>query len=276
MTGALRHLHVRSAELSPWVEQLKALERDVWYPIDDGKDRFVLSHGDAYHPFFSAMGQAHFVLALAGDEVVGCVAAVRKKVRGPRGGEVAAAYLGDLKVARAWRGRGVPASLLFFALKTWSRAPFELSWRFAFGAAMRGAKGDVMRSARGVTPMKLGAAVAVLDVYFEPPARLAQLDVSTAPQLRLEGLLDLSPAEQREVVSTAGSKDYVLESSGKPWALLHLPRGPAGWGASHASYLQRFLASQGVRPGAACTVYGLSTSFGTWNAAWVHLATSEI
>lgn len=294
--------HVRASDLGPWVSQLRELERDISYPIDDGRDRFVLSHGEAYHPFFSAMGDAHFALALAGGRVVGCVAAVRKPVRVRDDEEVAAAYVGDLKVAPDWRGRGVPARLLLFALGEWARAPRQLSWRFAFGAAMRGARGDVMRAARGLSPLRLGGAFATLHVYFVEPARLAALSTTGAPASPTGGL-DLSPTASAEVVSTAGAKDFVLESTGRPWPLVHLPRGPARWGASHAAALQRggerllreglagpacfaldarlvherrFLAQQGVEPGAVATVYAFSTTTRTRGAPWVHLATSEI
>ena len=294
--------HVEAHALHPYVEDLRSLERDVSYPIDDGKDRFVLSHGDAYHPFFSSMGEAHFVLALEQGRVVGCIAAVRKPVRAPDG-VVDGVYLGDLKVAKAWRGRGVPARMLFFALKVWARAPRRLSWRFAFGAAMRGERGDVMNAAKGVTPMKLGAPFARLNVYFVEPAKLAALKVEGAPSTPTSAGLDLSPGVTVDVVSTLGSKDFVLESTKQPWPLVHLPRGPAGWGRSHADSLRHagqrlmaqaakgpacfaldsrlvnehdFLRRQGLEPGAVATVYAFSTTTRTRRAAWVHLATSEI
>jgi GNAT superfamily N-acetyltransferase len=299
---SLTFLHLTPSELAPWVAGLAALERDVSYPIDDGRDRFVLNHGAAYHPFFSSMGDAHFILAVERDQVVGCIVGVRKPVRSPRG-EVDAVYLGDLKVAKAWRGRGVPAKLLAFALSRWVRRPGRLSWRLAFGAAMRGDTGDVMRAARGASLMKLGAAMATLDVYFVPPATLGGLRVSGAPRPRLQGGLDLSPAVTQDLVSTAGAKDFVLQSTGAPWTLVHLPAGPASWGESHAAYLVRgaqrlvergepgpvcfaldqrrqaerdFLAQQGLTAGAVCTVYGFSTTRRTRGADWVHLATSEI
>lgn len=299
---SLRLLHVRPGELGPWVEQLRALERDISYPLDDGRERFVLSHGAAYHPFFSAMGDAHFLLALDGERVVGCLAGVRKPIRTP-GGEVPAAYLGDLKVHRDWRGRGLPARLLARALAL-SVGDWEaLHWRFAFGAAMRGARGDVMRAAKGVNLMKLARPHATLDLYFVAPDTLARLDVQGAPAPPSIPGLDLSPAETRDVVSTLGAKDFVLESTGQPWPLVHLPRGPSGWGASHAAYLRRggealvregapgpacfgldrrleaeraFLASRGLEPGAVCTVYALATTRKVRGSHWVHLATSEI
>lgn len=299
---SLRLLHLRPDELAPWVERLRALERDISYPLDDGRDRFVVSHGAAYHPFFSSLGDAHFLLALDGERLVGCLAGVRKPVHAP-GGEVPAAYLGDLKVHRDWRGRGLPARLLARALalslRDWSR----LHWRFAFGAAMRGANGDVMRAARGVNLMKLGRPHATLDLYFVAPRALAALDVRGAPATPSAPGLDLSPAATRDVVSTLGTKDFVLQSTGRPWPLVHLPRGPAGWGDSHAAYLRRggeallrehapgpacfgldqrlgaeraFLAARGLQPGAVCTVYALATTPRARGARWVHLATSEI
>ncbi len=295
---SLRVLHLRPADLAPYVTQLQALERDISYPLD--ADRFVLSHGGAYHPFFSALGEAHFLVALEGEQVVGCVVGVRKPVLTPRG-EVMGAYLGDLKVHRAWRGRGVPARLLARALALSLRKWSALHWRFAFGAAMRGERGDVMRSAKGLSLLRLGRPFALLDVYFASPAQLATLDVQGAPSTPQVGGLDLSPAAQVDVVSTLGTKDFVLQSTLKPWPLVHLPRGPSGWGVSHAAYLRRggvqvgnapgpvcfaldrklhaereFLASRGLSPGAVTTVYALSTSRKTNGLAWTHLATSEI
>lgn len=298
----LRVLHLSPGALGPWAARLGALERDISYPIDDGRDRFVLDHGLAYHPFFSGQGDAHFLLAVDEDALVGCIVGVRKPIETPTG-PVESVYLADLKVATPWRGRGVPARLLTSALGLWARSPRRLSWRFAFGAAMRGERGDVMRAARGLSPMKLGAAVALLDVYFVEPGRLAALEVTGAPPPMTGGGLDLSPAVTQDVVSTAGAKDFVLQSTGAPWPLVHLPAGPHRWGRSHADYLARggralvaakapgpacfaldvrrlaereFLSAQGIRPGAACTVYGFSTTGRTRGAAWVHLATSDI
>ncbi|MBL8957165.1 MAG: GNAT family N-acetyltransferase [Myxococcaceae bacterium] len=299
---SVRLVHVRPHELAPYRAQLLELERDISYPIDQGRDRFVISHGDAYHPFFSAMGDAHFLLALDEDRLVGCLAGVRKPIVTPHGA-VPAAYCADLKLHRDYRGRGIVARLwakaLTLSLGRWS----ELHWRFAFGAAMRDAKGDVMRAARGLNVMRLASAFARLDLYFVAPERLAALDPTGAPPTPTSPGVNLSPTATGEVVSTAGKKDFVLQSTGRPWPLVHLAQGPSGWGASHAAYLQRagarlaserasgpvcfgldprlgaeraFLASRGLQPGALCTVYGLSTTVRTLGGAWVHLATSEI
>lgn len=299
---SLELLHLRPDTLGPFVPQLRALERDVSYPVADGGDRFVISHGETYHPFFSAMGEAHFLLAVARGEVVGCVAGVRKAVTGPHGA-VPSVYLGDLKVRPDWRGRGVPARMLARALTLSLRDWRRLHWRFAFGAAMRGATGDVMRSARGLSLLRLGTTFARLHVYFVAPERLATLDPAGAPAPPRTAGLDLSPEVTAEVTDRHGAKDFVLQSTGLPWTLVHLPLAPSRWGTTHAEYLRRageglvargapgpacfalderlvaereFLAARGVTPGAGCTVYGFATTRRVGGAAWVHLATSEI
>jgi hypothetical protein len=150
--------------------------------------------------------------------------------------------------------------------------------------------------------MKLGRPFATLNVYFVEPRRLAELRVSDAPAPPVGGL-DLSPTQHGEVVSTLGAKDFVLQSTGAPWPLVHLPAGPSRWGASHAAYLRAgasrlvadgapgpacfaldvrlareraFLEAQGVVPGAVATVYAFATTRRASGAPWVHLATSEI
>ena len=118
----LRFVHVTAEGLGPYLSSLRALERGIRYPIADGADHFTIDHGEAYHPFFSRLGEAHFLLALRGDEVVGSVAGVLRAVRaGER--EVQALYLCDLKLAAQERGQGVARRLLQRGLFEIARHP---------------------------------------------------------------------------------------------------------------------------------------------------------
>ncbi|MBI3723839.1 GNAT family N-acetyltransferase, partial [bacterium] len=181
------------------------------------------------------------------------------------------------------------------------------SWRFAYFAAMRGARGDVTRSARRLSPLRAFRPLAELLLYFEPGEKLARLSLDGAPAPPPHGGLDLSPAfaagDETPLVTTDGRKDFVLASSGKPWPLVHLPCGPSRWKPTLAAYLRRsgealvaragesvacfaidrrladhadWLALAGFAPGAVCTVYALSCPPWQGKPAWVHLATSEI
>lgn len=300
---------VDAAGLAPFASELAALEAAITYPIDDGRDRFAIDHGLDYHPFFSRMGDARFLLARDGGRVVGSVAAVFRDAYEP-GGHRPGVYLCDFKLAPSHRGTGLGRRMAAHALH---RAVTDRSlwrWHLAWAAAMRGERGDVMRSARGLHPARLLRAGATLAVYFTPAARLAALDPRDCPPPPRSPGLDLSPTVTREcrgpgVVTTAGRKDLRLASSGRPWPLHHLALGPRDWAPSWGHWLQScgaflthtagrdavacltldhrlddhrtWLAAQGVHPGATCTVYVLRIP---WLRApdtrWVHLSPSEI
>jgi hypothetical protein len=302
-------VHVDAAGLRPWVEGLRALEREISYPIADGADRFRIDHGADYHPFFSAMGEAHFLVAFEGDRVIGTMAGVKKEGE-ILGARHVTAYVADLKIAASHRGRGLVTKMLFFALKEalTPKNRHYRTWRYVYGAAMRGQKGDVLRSAKGLSLMRLTHPAAELAVYFVPPERLAAIDPSGAPPPPGPDGLDLSPdaisrSDEAGTVTTRGAKDLRLDSTAKPWPLFHLPLGPRHWLPSHGAYLRgaaramalrgdpgpacfaidlrladhvAWLESQGVTPGARCTIHALGRRPIPRRIPWIHLATSEI
>jgi hypothetical protein len=290
----MRLVHLRGGELSPYQAGLRRLEAGVSYPLDH--DRFRIDHGERYAAFFERMGEAHFLLALDGDEVVGTFGGVGKWAQsGER--RVPSVYGADWKIAPAWRGGRLAPKFMWTGIRNaWSRdVP---SWRLAYVAAMRGSRGDVMRSAPRWSPMRLASPAARLAVYFTPRAALS-LDPTGCPTIAAGGL-DLSPDLTEVVTSTAGAKDLILESTGQPWPLWHLPLGPRAWTPSFAHYLRSaaerlpagatacfaldqrlsavidWLAARGISAGATCTVYMFRLPFSPRPEPWVHLATSEI
>lgn len=291
--------------ISPYVPELRRLEESIRYPIADGADHFFIDHGPEYHPFFSALGDARFLLALRGERVIASIAGVLRDVSvGGRG--FRALYLCDLKVAPDERGRGLSRRLIQLGLGHVVRDRDLRQTRFFYGAAMRGAEGDVMQSARGVHPFRMGSSSARLQLYFASPEALARLELAGAPPPpRAPGAVlgGASPVEAPGFCSTAGRKDLRLVSSGQPWPLIHLPLGPEAWLPSWGAYLRRcgeaivsrglpgsacfaiderlsehisWLSAQGITPGAVCTVYSLRLSLRPAAVSWVHLPTSEI
>lgn len=302
-------LHTRivgAAALGPYVAGLRRLEADISYPIEDGRRRFSIDHGPDYHPFFSEMGEASFLVATSADgAVAGCLACVAKPARvGARA--LATAYLADLKIDPALRGRGVGRSLLTRALGHAFAAPRLLDWDLAYGVAMRGERGDVMRAVGGRSPAAAARVLARQHVYFAPPALLAGLDTRAAPAPPSgEVVLDLSARPRELFESTAGKKDLRVVGGGD-LPLVHFGRGPGGWGGPHAAYLAAaaralgpraegalacfaldvrlarevaFLGRAGVHPAAAATVWGLFRPLRLARRPrfeYVHVATSEI
>ncbi len=297
----MKLLHLRPADLPPYQAGLERLESGIRYPIGDGADHFRIDHGARYASFFERMGAAHFLLAVDGDEVVGNFAGVGKWVEGG-GRRVPAVYGADWKIAPAWRGGKLAQRFLWTGLSK-IFDPDIPRWRLTYVAAMRGARGDVMRSASRWSPMKLGRPAARLAVYFVPRERLMTIDPANCPSVAPGGL-DLSPdaiANPPGVTSTAGCKDLRLESTGRPWPLVHLPLGPRAWRPSFGAYLRRaadalpdgvtacfalderltdltsWLRARQVTPGAGCTVYMFRLPLlSPRPEPWIHLATSEI
>lgn len=295
------------AGIAPYAAGLRRLEQGIRYPLGDGADHFVIDHGAEYFPFFSALGEARFLLMLRGDEVVGSIAGVVRPVL-EAGRPVQALYLCDLKLAAAERGRGHSRRLLWRGLVELLRTPALRRCRLIYGASMRGERGDVMRSARGLHPFRIGRPGARFRLYFAAPERLAALDVARAPPPPTSPGLELGPAPGAPLtapglLSTAGRKDLRLVSSGEPWPLVHLPLGPSSWGGSWGAYLRAcgaalvargrpavacfslderladhagWLAAQGVDAGASCALHSLRLPPRARRTAWAHLPTSEI
>lgn len=304
--SATRCLVLRAGELAPFVPGLRAIERTQKYPIADGADHFTIDHGEAYHPFFTALGDPRFLVALDGERVVGTLAGVLREAS-VGGRTVPSAYVCDLKVDREYRGGRVTRAMYAHGLWQLARDPELRQWRVLYGAAMRGARGDVFRSMKHpLHPARIFAPWARLHVYFATPSSLAKLPATGAPVFTgAPSGVDLSPEASRGpiTVSTRGRKDFRIESTGLPWALVHLPWGPARWGANLGAWLRegadavhahgdgalacfalderfdahvRWLAKHGVEPGAVCTVYACALPPAPRRPAWVHLATHEI
>lgn len=295
-----RFVHVTEEGVAPYASSLRALEASIRYPLADGADHFTIDHGAQYHPFFSRLGEAHFLLALQNDRVVGSIVGVIRQVSCD-GSPLSALYLCDLKVAADVRGHGVARRMLQHGVVEILKHPRARKARLLYGAAMRAASGDVMRTARGFNPLRLGAHLASLRLYFVEPRRLAALqgegpEVPRLPALELSGGAD-------PVVDTRGAKDLRLASTGKPWPLVHLTLAPwkatGGWGSwlrvcgealaarpdaplaclaldERLEAHHRWLGAAGIEPGAGCTVYGLALSRRVRAAGLLHLATSEI
>jgi hypothetical protein len=290
--------------LAPYVDGLRELERSILYPIADGADQFFIDHGPEYHPFFSRQGRARFLLALRADRVVGSMTGVERPIQ-VAGQTLRAGYLCDLKLAAPERGRGLAGRMIRHGFRHILLDGTFWRTQFIFGAAMRGASGDVMRATRGAHPFKLASVSARLQLFFASANALSTLDLSQAPAPPESPGALLGTAEAYEgtdICSTAGRKDLRLVSTGSPWRLLHLPKGPGAWTPSWGAYLRRcgeriikegfagdvcfamderlqdhltWLAAQGIKPGAVCTVYALHLGLSR-RAAWVHLPTSEI
>jgi hypothetical protein len=288
-------------ELEPYVEGLRALESSIAYPVADGDATFTIDHGDEYHPFFSRMGHAEFLVVEHRERVVGSLAGVWKPIE-MAGRTARSLYLADYKLAPRMRGGHTALRMIWWALEESLFNPRLRGFDFAYGAAMRDASGDVTQTFGPTHPGHLLETVQPLSLYFVEPQRLAALPAG-APDMPPGTWLDLSPGESEAIVTTRGSKDLRLSESNDVWPLHHLPRRPTHGFRDYlvecGRLLERredavacfalddrldawtgWLADVGVTPGAVCTVHGLearlTSDLNTSHADYVHLATNHI
>jgi hypothetical protein len=106
------NLHCLQDAPPAWLgEALERFERQFWYPLGPNQ-RFRISHGRDYLPFFQAMGRATVLVAERDGEVLGTLARVERQIEIRNGGTKLAHYLCDLKVAPTARGGRVLPRLM--------------------------------------------------------------------------------------------------------------------------------------------------------------------
>jgi len=105
------NLHCLHAEPAAWLgEALERFEQQFDYPLGPDQ-RFRISHGRSYLPFFQAMGRACVLVAESAGEVLGTLARVERQIE-LNGANKLVHYLCDLKVTSTARGSRVLLRLM--------------------------------------------------------------------------------------------------------------------------------------------------------------------
>ena len=77
----LKYHIVREEKLGPFIHELRSIEKNIEYPLEDGTDGFYIDHGNDYSAFFTQQGyKTRFLIITNKDKVVGSIAGVWKRV----------------------------------------------------------------------------------------------------------------------------------------------------------------------------------------------------
>lgn len=278
---------VESFELRPTdIAQLHELEAQMSYPIADGADHFTIDHGEHYHEFFSDMGETRLMLLREDRRIQGVMVGVWRPIQL---GEtrIMALYLADLKLSPHLRGKRVVPRMIWHGIRELFRRAELGSWHVVYGAAMRGASGDVMRSMRGsLHPARWLDHQARFHLYFVSRQELEALPQDSPPLCATDHPLaaNFSPERRAPCFSTRGKKDFMLASTNSPWNLVHLDEvsQPTTLATTLAAALHHgtqhmrgddevacfaldqgrteqiaWLQHHGISPGATCTLYAM-------------------
>ena len=66
----LKYHIVREEQLGPFIHDLRSIEKNIEYPLEDGTEGFYIDHGNDYSPFFTQQGYKTRFLIIINKEVL--------------------------------------------------------------------------------------------------------------------------------------------------------------------------------------------------------------
>ena len=214
-------------ELEKYQKGLAELEEEFVYPLH-GNQTFRISHGPRYSEFFERMGESFFVLAEEAGAIVGVLAVVFKVIQ-VNNQAVKAAYLSDLKIREDYRGGALSSKMYLWAALRGLRMRDCWNTPFYYFIGMKGEQGDVARSAKGLSLLKIFIPLGQLSIYFADPERVKGLGkADLQEEIQDRAMLDLSPSRADDsesgspIVSLLGVKDLIFTDKYSPAKVAHL------------------------------------------------------
>jgi hypothetical protein len=274
-------------EVNQLRDELNAFESQFHYPLEPGV-QFQIDHGTRYSAFFEQMGDPLFLVVRENQDVIGMIVVVRKDVRI---GEdtFSALYLADLKVHPSHQGHRLVPTMYRYLRDELAPSFPQLHQDIAYFVAMQGDRGDVMDLTLSGSPLRHFREIGSLMIYFVSPEKLAHLPErpGSSETDRTGETLFLTPPDKEnrqdpQLVDLSGTKDLILDTTGRPLDVVHLPVSDAGgdelWSVlrqcghqAEPSYsyccfsldrqrsaMIEQLAEQGIQSGSRAKVYALS------------------
>ncbi len=237
-----RFLWVPGNKLEKYQKGLAELEEGFMYPLY-GNQMFRISHGPCYSEFFERMGKSFFVLAEEMGAIVGVMAVVFKVIQ-VNNQAVKSAYLSDLKIREDYRGGLLSSKMYLWAALRGLRMRDCWNTPFYYFISMKGEQGDVARSAKGLSLLKIFIPLGQLSIYFADPEQVRSLGkADLQEEIRDRAMLDLSPdlvgdSESRSaIVSLLGVKDLTFTDKCFPAKVAHL-KNTGLTGAAYVDFLR--------------------------------------
>ncbi len=201
---------------------LRVFEREFIYPLTI-EQQFRISHGMSYLNFFQRLGNTELIVATHGEEIVGIIAVVQKKIKINHKVKNIY-YLADLKIKKSFAHHQI--SQKFYQHLFWQslKTPWRLiNLRFFF-VSMIGQRGDIRRSFRSAHMERWINDLGRIKIFFVEPKKLAVLpEESLMEEIPTIICLDSFPSsEEKHVHDMQGIKDIILHPQNVPLKLAHI------------------------------------------------------
>ena len=204
-----------------YVADLKKIEKDILYPLNNGSESFRINHGDNYTPFFTNQGyKTRFLIIKDSNSVIGGLVGVWKKATLNKD-KLNILYVADLKLKKEYRGNGVIKKGLFYLFFKW---PFNQSlqgWDFIYFCAMQKKNRGVEKTFKGLHLGRLSSSITEFVIYMVEPEELKKLPVEFFKKNK-NNKINLSKKRGEGVLWNNNIKEIILTKSNESLSLGHI------------------------------------------------------
>ena len=195
--------------IKKYVKELKLIEKNILYPLENGEGSFFINHGNNYYPFFTQQGyKTRFVAIKNESRIIGIAAGVWKKLFYD-GSQYTGLYIADLKIKPEHRKKGILNQMMWNLIVRWPFIKDYKGWDFCFFCTMLKNSYGVEKSFKGLTPAKLAKPTGLINIYMIDPKKIAILKLSDMPIIPFLDSINLSPKRKELVLWNNGKKDIV-------------------------------------------------------------------
>ena len=217
----LKYHIVREEQLGPFIHDLKLIEKNIEYPLEDGTEGFYIDHGNEYSPFFTQQGyKTRFLIITNKEEVVGSIVGVWKRISFNEK-TYNALYASDLKLKSKYRNKGIVKNFLWYLFIRWPFTKEFQGWDFTYFCAMQRDNKGVEATFKGVHLGKLTKPNCLLNIYILEPHEFNSIDLDEL-LYSPEHEINLSPNLKNDVLWNEGKKNIVSVQDGSIMNLGHL------------------------------------------------------
>jgi hypothetical protein len=204
-----------------YIDDLKKIEKNILYPLNNGAQFFRISHGDNYTPFFTNQGhRSKFLIIKDSGNVIGGLVGVWKKATLNKK-NLNTLYIADLKLRKEYRGNGIIKKGLFYLFMRWPFNQGLRGWDFIYFYAMQKNNLGVEKTFKGFHLGKLSNSITKFVIYMVEPNILKRLPLEFFKSIKRRKI-NLSEKREENVLWNDNIKEIILTISNEVLKLGHI------------------------------------------------------
>jgi hypothetical protein len=214
-------------ELQEWQGALSEFDKQFTYPLD-AEHKFHVSQGAHYNAYFDRIGESrHALIHTREGKVIAIISFIRKQIE-LAGRPYYALYVADLKIDRAYRGKGLAQKFYAYLLSNPRSLWFYVGCPLLFFVGMEGAKGTIMRGFKGFWSQIFLKPLGSMKIYMISPQELLKKFPEKITE-KIDFICNLSSAHNahsmNQYFDCSGVLDFYFDKNPASSKVAHLNTG---------------------------------------------------